>query len=117
MARTPQFAGSYAMPGPKTIERVNMSANGHAVIVGGAGGIGSAIARRMASEGYQIILADLNLDLSKSLLPSLEGSGHDAVQVDVTNDASVDAAFDEIEARTPARVLVVSTGGVGTPPG
>lgn len=96
---------------------MNMSANGHAIIVGGAGGIGSAVARRLASEGYQITIADLNLDHAKSLLPSFEGSGHEAVQMDVTNDASVDAALDAIEAREPARVLVVSTGGMVTPPG
>lgn len=89
-----------------------MSENLHAIIVGGAGGLGSAIARRMAAEGYQITIADLDLERAKSILPSLAGEAHEAVQMDVTSDESVDAAFDAIEARSPARVLVVSSGGL-----
>lgn len=94
-----------------------MSANGHAIIVGGAGGIGSAIARRLAADGYQITLADVNLAAAKDLLPSLHGAGHDAVEIDVTNDKSVDSALDAVEARSPARVLVVASGGMVSKPG
>lgn len=94
-----------------------MSANGHAIIVGGAGGIGTAVSRRLASEGYQLTIADLNLDHAKALVSSFDGSGHEAIQMDVTSDVSVDAALDAIEARSPARVLVVSSGGMVTQPG
>lgn len=94
-----------------------MGVNGHAIIVGGAGGIGSAIARRLATDGYQITLADVNLDHARSLLPSLQGKNHDAVQMDVTSDASVDSALEAIDVRSPARVLVIASGGMVTPPG
>lgn len=94
-----------------------MTDKGHAVIVGGAGGIGSAAARRLAAEGYAVTLADVNLDRAKSLIGGFEGEGHDAVQIDVLDDKSVDAALEAIDARAPIRVLVISTGGMVTMPG
>lgn len=94
-----------------------MSENHHAIIVGGAGGIGSAIGRRLAADGYQITVADVNLDAARSVLPSFDGDGHDAIAIDVTNDSSVDSALDAIEARAPARVLVIASGGMVSIPG
>lgn len=94
-----------------------MSENRHAIVVGGAGGIGGAIARRLAADGYQITVADVNLNAAENLLPSLDGDGHDAIAIDVTNDGSVDSAFDAIEARAPARVLVIASGGLVSMPG
>lgn len=88
-----------------------MSENLHAIVVGGAGGLGSATARRLAADGYRVTIADLDIDRANSVLLSLGGSGHQAIQMDVLNDESVDAAFDAIEARSPARVLVVASGG------
>lgn len=89
-----------------------MSEDRGAVVVGGAGGIGSDICRRLAAEGYRVTVADINLARSQETLRSLKGQGHDVVQFDVTKDAEVDAAFDAIEARFPPSVLVVATGGL-----
>jgi NAD(P)-dependent dehydrogenase (short-subunit alcohol dehydrogenase family) len=83
-----------------------------AIVVGGAGGIGSDICRRFAADGYRVTVADLNLQGANDALRSLAGEGHDVVQLDVTNDAQVDAAFDAVEARFPASVLVVASGGL-----
>lgn len=94
-----------------------MSVQGHAIIVGGAGGIGSAIARRLATDGYQLTIADVDLAAAQSLVSSLGSGGHDAVQIDVTDDLSVDRALDAVEARSPARVLVIASGGMVSKPG
>lgn len=91
-----------------------MNANRGAVVIGGAGGIGSGICRRLAAEGYRVTVADYNLDRARDTLASLVGEGHEIVQVDVTKDDEVDAAFDAIEARFPPSVLVVASGGLVT---
>lgn len=88
-----------------------MTEQRRAIIVGGAGGIGSDICRKLAADGYRVVVADLDLERSQDVLGSLEGEGHDVVRLDVTNEESVGAAFDAIETRSPASILVVATGG------
>src|SRR5262245_29602974 len=58
----------------------------HALITGAASGIGAACARRMAHEGAQLLLADLNGDGAKTLADEL---GQVSVQADVTRAADV----------------------------
>lgn len=82
-----------------------------AVVVGGAGGIGSAISARLAADGYRVYVAERNLDKARALAASLEGSGHGAVEMDVTDFSSVEHALDEVEVQSPAAVLVISSGG------
>ncbi len=89
-----------------------MNDNRGAVVVGGAGGIGRGIGHRLAVEGYRVTVADYNFEGAQEVARSLEGDGHEAVRIDVTDAAAVDAAFDGIEARHPASVLVVATGGL-----
>lgn len=88
-----------------------MNEQRRAIVVGGAGGVGGAICRRMASDGYRVVVADRNLSMAENLVASLGGGGHDAVGFDVTDEAAVVAAFDAIEAGGPAAVLVVASGG------
>lgn len=88
-----------------------MSETRRAIVVGGAGGIGSDICRRIASEGYRVIVADFDLDRAQALLGSLDGSGHEAVRLDITEEQTVRAAFDAIEADAPASILVIASGG------
>ena len=67
----------------------------HALITGAASGIGAACARRMAGEGAQILLADVNGDGAKRLAGEL---GQSSIQADVTRMADikrmVDAAYE-----------------------
>jgi meso-butanediol dehydrogenase / (S,S)-butanediol dehydrogenase / diacetyl reductase len=63
----------------------------HALITGAASGIGAACARRMAREGAQLLLADLNGDGLKTLADEL---GQPLVQADVTRAADIERMLD-----------------------
>lgn len=82
-----------------------------AIIVGGAGGIGSDVARKLASEGYRLVIADFNRDRAREVLDGLEGEGHEIAGLDITSPESVSIAFDGVEASAPASILVVASGG------
>ena len=62
---------------------------GIAVVTGAAGGIGSAICRRMAAGGYRVAATDLDVDQCQALARELNGSAH---ALDVT-DAAASAAL------------------------
>lgn len=61
-----------------------------AVITGAGSGIGLASARRMHSEGAKIVVADIDETAGKAVADELDGT---FVQVDVTDEAQVDALF------------------------
>jgi 3-oxoacyl-[acyl-carrier protein] reductase len=83
-------------------------ASGRSVLVtGGNRGIGLAIARALAADGDRVAITSR----SGELPPALEGSGVLAVRCDVTDTASVDAAFSEVEAaHGPVEVVVANAG-------
>src|SRR6202048_262983 len=63
----------------------------HALITGAASGIGAACARRLAQDGAQLLLADLNGDGAETLAREL---GQTFVQVDVTRSADIARMLD-----------------------
>src|ERR1700730_15873563 len=63
----------------------------HALITGAASGIGAACARRMARDGAQLLLADLNGDGAKSVADEL---GQAFIQADVTRGTDVQRMLD-----------------------
>lgn len=84
-----------------------------AVVTGGAGGLGAAIARGLAEAGAAVMVADANGGGAKGVADKLTAAGHRAVAVavDVADEASVAAMAREAEARLgPIEVLVNSAG-------
>lgn len=66
-----------------------------AVVTGAAGGLGSAIARRFAQEGAQLVLCDINEAALRDLAQELSASGAQclALPCDVSSSESVDRLF------------------------
>ncbi|MEM7471526.1 MAG: L-iditol 2-dehydrogenase [Pseudomonadota bacterium] len=62
-----------------------------ALITGAAQGIGLAFAKAYAAEGARVAIGDINLPLAKQVAQEL-GAGTIAVEMDVSNQASIDAA-------------------------
>ena len=56
-----------------------------AIVTGGGSGIGAATARRLSSEGAQVVCADMNLAAAQSVAAEVAGA---AVEHDVADRAS-----------------------------
>lgn len=65
-----------------------------AVVIGAASGIGWATARALAAEGDRVTLADRNIDGARERAAEL-GDPHTAAHVEVTDEASVQALFEQ----------------------
>jgi 2-hydroxycyclohexanecarboxyl-CoA dehydrogenase len=76
-----------------------------ALVTGGAGGIGAAIARRLAAEGAQVTIGDLDLDQATKVAGEISGL---AIELDVTDLGSAQAAVDA--AQPPIDILVNNAG-------
>ena len=66
-----------------------------ALITGGAGGIGNAIARKLAAEGACVVLADLKKEDLQSADRSFSRDQSAIVVCDVTDEKAVEKAFQE----------------------
>jgi NAD(P)-dependent dehydrogenase (short-subunit alcohol dehydrogenase family) len=84
-----------------------------AVVVGGAGGLGAAMARGLAAAGAAVAVADANAPQAKLVADGIAAAGGRAlaVAVDVADAASVERMAAEVEAALgPIDVLVNSAG-------
>lgn len=77
-----------------------------AVVVGGASGIGKAVAQALAADGYRVIVADRNADGARCVATEL-GDPHSAATVEVTDEDSVRTLFESAGALD----IVVNTAG------
>lgn len=84
-----------------------------ALVTGGAAGIGAGIADRLAAEGMQVVIADLDEQTGRETAARIGGS---FVRADITTAAGVRTAVDTA-GRLPGRVgvLVNNAGGVEGP--
>jgi NAD(P)-dependent dehydrogenase (short-subunit alcohol dehydrogenase family) len=84
-----------------------------AVVVGGAGGLGAAMARGLAEAGAAVAVADANAGQARRVAEDIAKAGGRAltVAVDVADRASVERMAAEVEDRLgPIEVLVNSAG-------
>ena len=90
-----------------------------AVVTGGAGGIGRALAVRFAAEGMRLVVADVEEAALDATVAALKGDGAEAIGVatDVTSFASVEALADAAYAAYGAVHVLCNNAGVGPPGG
>ncbi len=90
-----------------------------AIVTGGSGGIGSAIAAGFASEGAMVAIFDTNAETLHKSVTALEASGAKVIGevVDVRNDLEVISAVDRVATKFGrVDILVAAAGGsLGTP--
>ena len=83
-----------------------------AAITGGGSGIGAAICLRLAAEGAVVAALDISLPAAQQTVKAI-GAGL-AVEADVSDSASVDAAIARVEDELgPLGILVNNAGAVG----
>jgi NAD(P)-dependent dehydrogenase (short-subunit alcohol dehydrogenase family) len=85
-----------------------------AIVTGGAGDLGRAIAAALAEAGARVVLADVKADAVRDAAAELAGGGFavSAVAMDVADPNSVDAAFLNIAAEFGAPDALVNNAGV-----
>jgi NAD(P)-dependent dehydrogenase (short-subunit alcohol dehydrogenase family) len=79
-----------------------------AVVTGGASGIGLAAARALAGSGARVAILDRS---GLSLPEGLTGEGHFALQADVADEASLEAAFADVLRREGGLDILVNSAG------
>ena len=100
------------MPKPKSL------AGRIAIVTGGAGGIGSATAERLLSEGACVVLADIDGDALDKTRDNLAGRfSKDVVRsvlMNVTEEEAVDGAYADMAVEFGGVDIVVSNAGIAS---
>jgi NAD(P)-dependent dehydrogenase (short-subunit alcohol dehydrogenase family) len=86
----------------------------HAVITGGGTGIGAAIARMLSTSGALVTVMGRRMEPLEAVAAGL-GNGA-AIAIDVTDEASVEAAMEAARTRAPVTILVNNAGAAETAP-
>lgn len=87
---------------------------GVALVTGAAGGIGAAVARRMAEAGYAVAAIDCREHPSRQLVAELEGGGHRAVHhgADVSDGDAVEGVVARVERDLGPVTAVANVAGI-----
>jgi 3-oxoacyl-[acyl-carrier protein] reductase len=85
-----------------------------AIVTGAARGIGAAVAVRLAEDGFDVAVLDLDADACADTVAAVKAKGRNALAVgaDVSNEASVNAAVANIAETLGAPVVLVNNAGV-----
>lgn len=85
----------------------------NALVTGGSGGIGAAICRRLAVDGYHVYIhARSRLQSAQALADAIRAGGGSAevLVFDVTDAAAVSAVLEPLVAQQPIQILVNNAG-------
>ena len=86
----------------------------HVALIAGVGdGLGGAIARRFAREGYTTVLVARSIDRLSRIANDIEGAGGKGIAyaADIREETAVSKLFDDVEAQVgPISVAVFNTG-------
>ena len=85
-----------------------------AIVTGGARGIGAAVSRRLAADGYQVAVLDLDESACSDTVASVEDLGGKAIAVgaDVADEAAVASAVDRVASDLGAPTVLVNNAGI-----
>ena len=86
-----------------------------AIVTGAASGIGKATAHRLASEGANVVITDINDDAGKAVAAELTGQGYSAAFMhhDVTKEADWQRVIDDTVAAYSGLDILVNNAGMG----
>lgn len=84
-----------------------------ALVTGSSRGIGAGIARRLANEGAQVVVTySSKAEAAQATYDSLAGQGHLMLQLNIGDEASVQAAIDQTVAKLGRIDFLVNNAGV-----
>jgi 3-hydroxybutyrate dehydrogenase len=87
----------------------------HAIVTGGARGIGAAIAAALASHGANVTIMDIDREAMQQQAATLSKAGGGAVgsrYIDLSDPEAVDAAFDGLDAKLGAPSILINNAGI-----
>lgn len=85
-----------------------------AIVTGAARGIGASIARRLASDGFAVAVADLDQSACQAVVDEIEAAGGRglAVRVDVSDEKAVQDGVEQIVAHLGEPTVLVNNAGI-----
>ena len=84
-----------------------------AVVTGATGGIGSAIAHRLAKDGFAVVVGyHAAAERAEQLLEDLPGSGHRAARISVLDPASLEELAESLRAGVGSLDVLVNCAGI-----
>jgi 3-oxoacyl-[acyl-carrier protein] reductase len=84
-----------------------------AVVTGATGGIGSAIAHRLAKDGFAVVVGyHTAAERAEQLLADLPGSGHWAAHISVLDPASLEELAESLRAEVGSLDVLVNCAGI-----
>lgn len=91
-----------------------MSTTRTAIVTGAARGIGAGVARRLAADGLQVAVLDLDESACGEVVDAIASEGGRAIAVgaDVTDESAAAAAVEQVADRLGAPTVLVNNAGV-----
>jgi NAD(P)-dependent dehydrogenase (short-subunit alcohol dehydrogenase family) len=85
-----------------------------ALVTGGGGGIGSAIARRLASEGAHVVVTDVNGEAAEAVAQAIRADGYaaTAIAADIARAAACHALVTQVLAALGKVDILVNNAGI-----